>query len=263
MLEIHHFTYGWFTPVLAAVMSVLGCFIGLRCAVRHRRSARGGGAWLAGAAIAIGGTGVWVMHFVAMLGFSIQGAVIRYDVPLTALSAVVSVLVVGTGLYLVRGGRPGVEALLAAGTLTGLGVCAMHYLGMYAMNTHAHLSYRLWPVAASVVIAVVASTVALWFTSWVDDLGVTVGAAVVMGVAVNGMHYTGMSAVHAHADYRVPTPPRGSEAFHMLGPVLGISAVVTIMVLVGVCLSELGDTRDSARPPVAEPPRDPAERADA
>lgn len=247
MLEIHHFTFGWFTPVLAAVMSVIGCFIGLRCSVRYRRSAAGGGAWLAGAAIAIGGTGVWVMHFVAMLGFSIQGAVIRYNVPLTVLSAVISVVVVGAGLFFVRGGKPGVEALLAAGTLTGLGVCGMHYIGMYAMNTHAHLSYDVWRVAASVVIAVVASTVALWFTSWVDDFGVTIGAAVVMGVAVNGMHYTGMSAVHAHAGYRVPTAPEGSEALRLLGPVLGISAVVTVLVLVGVVLSEIGDTRADER----------------
>ena len=61
--------------------------------------------WLLGAAVSIGGTGIWVMHFIAMMGFEVQGTQIRYDVPLTVASAVVAIVVVGTGLFLVSYGR--------------------------------------------------------------------------------------------------------------------------------------------------------------
>ena len=48
--------------------------------------------WLSLAAVAIGGTGIWTMHFVAMLGFSVVGTPIRYDVGLTAASALIAVV---------------------------------------------------------------------------------------------------------------------------------------------------------------------------
>src|SRR5690242_10268911 len=104
MPQIDHFSYGVLTPAIAYIMSVIGCLLGLLCA----RRARGGHGdpwdrlqWLGTAAVAIGGTGIWVMHFVAMLGFSISGAPIRYDVPLTLASAVLAVVVVGAGLVIV------------------------------------------------------------------------------------------------------------------------------------------------------------------
>ena len=85
---------------------------------------------------------------------------------------------------------------MAGGTIIGVGVAGMHYLGMAAMSMPAPspTTSRCWSL--SVLIAIVAGTAALWIGTWVRGLAATVGAALVMGVAVSGMHYTGMAALH-------------------------------------------------------------------
>jgi NO-binding membrane sensor protein with MHYT domain len=92
------FSYGLLTPALGYVMSCLGAFIGLRCTTRARAYAgRARARWLALAAVSIGVTGIWVMHFIAMLGYTIPGETIRYNVPVTVLSMLLAVIVVGSG----------------------------------------------------------------------------------------------------------------------------------------------------------------------
>ncbi|HEU5110471.1 MAG TPA: MHYT domain-containing protein, partial [Micromonosporaceae bacterium] len=167
MAEIHHFTYGWITPTLAYALSVLGSVLGLTCAVHARRAPSSGSraGWLTLAAFAIGGTGIWTMHFMAMLGFGVVGTDIRYDVIETAFSALVAIVVVGVGLFIVGMGgpdRPAWWRILLGGLLAGLGVNAMHYMGMAAMRLNGAVTYDQTLVAASIVIAVVAATVALW-----------------------------------------------------------------------------------------------------
>ncbi|MGW5573314.1 MHYT domain-containing protein [Nocardia thailandica] len=238
MLDIHHFSYGWITPVLAYFMSVTGCLLGLQCAARGRNAEEGRVGWLIGAAIAIGGTGIWVMHFIAMLGFSIRGSDIRYDIPLTLFSALTAMVVVGIGLFMVNKPQPTLRSWVAGGVITGLGVGTMHYTGMYAMKSSATVSYDPWLVALSLAIAVVASIVALWFTLRVQGFLATVGAALIMGVAVTGMHYTGMAAMRAHLSHH-PVAPTGSGAMELLGPLIGISSVVTMLVLISVSLTEI------------------------
>ncbi|KAF0846788.1 MHYT domain-containing protein [Nocardia caishijiensis] len=239
MLDVHHFSYGWITPVLAYFMSFVGCLLGLQCAARARNSEEGRAGWLIGAAVAIGGTGIWVMHFIAMLGFSIRGAEIRYDVLLTLFSAVTAMVVVGIGLFMVSRPHTTFARLVAGGTVTGLGVGTMHYTGMYAMNTNADIGYEPRIVAVSIVIAVVASVVALWFTLRVKGFLARVGAAMIMGVAVCGMHYTGMAAMHADATHHGHAPPAGAHAFELLGPLIGIVSMVTMFVLISVSLSDI------------------------
>ena len=100
MGQIDHFTYGWITPGLAYALSFLGSLLGLVCTARVRRAPTlaGRAGWLILAAWAIGGTGIWVMHFIAMLGFSTPGNPVRYDVSRTVLSAILSVGSVFVGL---------------------------------------------------------------------------------------------------------------------------------------------------------------------
>jgi NO-binding membrane sensor protein with MHYT domain len=249
-MEVHHFTYGWVTPVIAYIMSVVGSLLGLQSA-RRSRSAQYPQGWLIAAAVAIGGTGIWVMHFVAMLGFSISAARIRYDIPLTLASAVIAIVVVWLGLTIVTRWNDTYWALPAGGAVTGLGVTAMHYSGMYAMKSDATLSYSTLLVTTSVVIAVVAATVALWFTLHVRGFAAAFGAAVIMGVAVTGMHYTGMAAIHAHAA-AVPTAPSGADAVQLLLPLMiGVSAV-TMLLFINVGLSDDHDPPSlENRPPAA------------
>ncbi|NRQ35851.1 hypothetical protein HII36_29045 [Nonomuraea sp. NN258] len=237
MSAVNHFTHGLLTPVLAYVMSCMGSMLGLRLTAQAHAT-RGGSRvrWLLGAAISIGGTGIWVMHFVAMMGFDVEGTQIRYDVPLTVASALVAIVVVGTGLFLVSYGRGRVLALLGGGLLTGLGVASMHYLGMYAMNMSAHVSYDRVTVAASVAIAVVAATVALWFTLRVKKAVWITLAALVMGVAVAGMHYTGMLAMRVTL-HEEPTPVTGADALDFLVPLMTVISLITLTMLLMVILS--------------------------
>src|SRR5450432_3333302 len=103
MLTVHNFTYGLLTPGLAYVMSVLGSFLGLRCTARaqaHSDSGASRARWLILGAVSIGAAGVWVMHFIAMLGFSVAHETIRYNVPLTVLSMLIAVAVIGIGLFI-------------------------------------------------------------------------------------------------------------------------------------------------------------------
>ncbi|WP_063833740.1 MHYT domain-containing protein [Nocardia sp. NRRL WC-3656] len=230
MLQIDQFTYGWLTPTLAYVMSVIGSLLALRCMVRARANPERRG-WVVTAAVALGGTGVWVMHFIAMLGFSVHGATIRYDIPITLISAAIAVVVVWIGLSLVIRRRGDTSALLTGGAVTGLGVAAMHYAGMYAMKTDVAMHYDAWLVLVSIVIAVVAATAALWFALHVEGLLATIGSAMIMGVAVCGMHYTGMYAMQAHMAEHMQAPS-GAQANQLLTPlIIGVSMVTLLLFL--------------------------------
>src|SRR6195256_5157278 len=155
--------------------------------------------WLVAAAVTMGG-GIWSMHFVAMLAFSMP-IPMSYDIGLTALSLVIAIFVTGGGFYVISRQSASPVHLALSGTFMGIGIVAMHYIGLAAMEGHAELSYDRLFVALSVVIAIGASTAALWLAFRTTDLGQKVIAAAVMGVAISGMHYTAMRAAifTAHA----------------------------------------------------------------
>src|ERR1700678_1197696 len=172
VVTVHNFSYGLLNPALGYLMSCVGSFLGLRCVTLAR--AYDGFArarWLSLAAVSIGATAIWAMHFIAMLGFSIPGQQILYNVPLTIASMLVAVAVVGVGLFIVGFGDGGWWRLLVGGVIIGVGVAAMHYLGMAAMSMQDSMSYDLPLVAVSVLIAVVAGTAALWAGTRVNTVG--------------------------------------------------------------------------------------------
>lgn len=195
------FHYGAVTPIAAYLMACLGSALGLRCTVRSmRRGQRNRKAgWLFLGAVSLG-CGIWTMHFIAMTGFSVDGAAVEYDTRLTLLSLAVAIVVTALGVFLVgyRGSKAPV--LATAGVAMGLGVAAMHYLGMAAMRVHGDIRYDAMTVALSVVIAVLAATAALWAAVTIRGLWSSFGASLVMGIAVTGMHYTGMASVSVHLD---------------------------------------------------------------
>jgi NO-binding membrane sensor protein with MHYT domain len=199
MVHVNNFTYGPVTPVLGYVMSCLGCFLGLRCTTRARATH---GAqrtrWLLLATVSIATTGIWVMHFVAMLGFTIPGQTITYNVPVTILSMVIAVLVVGAGLLIVGFGSARPRQLLLGGIIIGFGVASMHYIGMAAMDMPDIVRYNVPLVALSILIAVVAGTAALWAALRLSRVWSTLVASLIMGVAVSGMHYTGIAAMRVY-----------------------------------------------------------------
>lgn len=192
------FSYGLVTPVAAFLMACLGAALGLRCTTRSLRTERSFKAgWLTLGATSIG-SGIWTMHFVAMLGFSVEEAPVSYDRPLTFASLAVAVVMVGIGIFIVGYRGATRMALVTGGTITGLGVASMHYLGMAGMRFEGEFAYDTVTVALSVVIAVVASTASLWAAVSIHGFLPSLGASMVMGVAVSGMHYTGMAALSVH-----------------------------------------------------------------
>jgi NO-binding membrane sensor protein with MHYT domain len=231
LVTVNNFSDGLVNPVLGYVISCLGAFLGLRCVTRgsyYQGLARA--RWLAIAATAIGATGIWAMHFIAMLGFAIPGESVTSDVPLTLASMLIAIVVVGVGLFIVGFGGGGLVPLLAGGVIIGIGVAAMHYLGMAAMMMPDSMSYSPPLFVASVVIAVVAGTVALWIGTWVRGIAATVGASLVMGVAVSGMHYTGMAAMRVRAGQMTGMSGASGDAF-LLPLLLGITLVSFVLAL--------------------------------
>jgi NO-binding membrane sensor protein with MHYT domain len=242
-----NFSYGLLTPVMAYLMSCLGCFLGLRCTTRAR--AFTGAArvrWLLLAAVSIGVTGIWVMHFIAMLGFSMPGTTMGYDVPVTILSMLIAVVVVSIGLLIVGFNAYSAWPLLAGGLIIGCGVASMHYVGMSAMRmpgVTAHYDLRV--VALSVVIAVVAGTAALWAALRLQGLRSTLVASLIMGVAVSGMHYTGIAALHLEMTGNAAAVVAGgaSAGAFLLPLILGM--IVLTFALAAVIL--LSPTEDEIR----------------
>jgi len=118
--------------------------------------------------------------------------------------------------------------------VVGLGVASMHYLGMAAIRVPDTLSYNPVLVVASVVIAVIAGTAALWAALRLDSAWSAFGASLIMGVAVSGMHYTGMAALQVDADPGLAATAQGgvSAGTFLLPLLMGISSVAFILAIV-------------------------------
>jgi signal transduction histidine kinase/CheY-like chemotaxis protein len=188
------------TPLvlLSIAVAIFASYTALRLAERvGRTSGPSIYGWTAGGALAMG-SGIWAMHFIGMLAFRLPIPV-GYDIPFTVLSLLLPIGVSGMALW--RVSQPNVcwKGLAGSGLLMGLGINTMHYTGMAALRMDPLIHYDPWLFTLSILIAVVASVGALWVGfllrqeiphAWLGRLG----AAVLLGGAIAGMHYTGMAA---------------------------------------------------------------------
>jgi len=193
-------TYNYCLVLLSILVAFVVSHTALRLAARVS-SAKGSTAqvWLAGGAVAMG-TGIWSMHFIGMLAFSLPIA-LSYD--LTPTLGSLALAIASSGFALKLAGRPdcGWRCLISGAVIMGAGISAMHYVGMAAVQVVPMIQYEPGLVAASVAIAIGASFAALWLfthlraqqSTW-RARATRVGAAFVMGLAISGMHYTGMFA---------------------------------------------------------------------
>jgi NO-binding membrane sensor protein with MHYT domain len=190
------FVTGTYNPYLVALSILVACLASYTALdlSGHVAPARGFArrGWLVAAALTMGG-GIWSMHFIAMLAF-IMPIPMSYDIGLTALSLVVAIFVTGIGFYVISRQSASPLRLVLSGIFMGLGIAGMHYTGMAAMRGNVELSYDPLFFALSLVIAIGASTAALWVAFRTTDPVQKLVAAVVMGLAISGMHYTGMRA---------------------------------------------------------------------
>lgn len=187
-------SYQWGYVALSYAFAVLGSAVALTAATRIRRrdgSISRGNTLAAG--LALGGIGIWSMHFIGMLAMRLDvGSSYALLETVVSLAAAIAASALALGFVARAPHRLG--RLLGAGVLLGVGVAAMHYLGMQGMKIFGFIRWDHGLVALSVVIAVAAATAALWLAFNVRGLGARLLAAAVMGVAVCAMHYTGMSA---------------------------------------------------------------------
>lgn len=155
--------------------------------------------WIGGGAFAMG-TGIWSMHFIGMLAF-VPPFETAFDIPLTLASLLAGMLSSGFALWLVSQPKLPLPYLGTGALCMGLGISSMHYLGMAALRMQPGIDYDPNLFGLSLLIAVAASAAALWIAFRLRQqtpnvVLVRVGAAVLMGVAIVGMHYTGMAAAN-------------------------------------------------------------------
>ncbi|WP_229491637.1 MHYT domain-containing protein [Massilia sp. HP4] len=229
-------TYGVYEPrlvVLSVLVAIFSSWMGLQITGRASTNAAHRAIVLGTGSLALG-AGVWSMHFIGMLAFNLCTPV-HYDHWTTLLSALPSIGASWVALNLIS--RPALRLphLLVGGVLVGAGIGAMHYAGMAGMRMRLDLYYDPAMFALSIVVAVVLATLALGvrhglsrFESMTDARRLLV-AAVVMGCAIAGMHYTGMAA----ARFAGEADPMGLSGSNSDFLALSIT-VITVALSLGV-----------------------------
>ncbi|MCB1998445.1 MAG: diguanylate cyclase [Burkholderiaceae bacterium] len=229
--------------LIAAFASYVALDLARRVRGPDRASAR---AWIAGGALVIG-SGVWSMHFVGMLAFELPIA-LGYRADMTLWSWVAAVGVSGLALALASRETLTPRVLATGAVAMGGGICAMHYVGMAAIDVAPGIVWNWAIVATSALIAVVASAAALLIFFGMRRLRglqarlAQVGAALVMGAAISGMHYTGMAA----AGFPEGTLCLSADALG--GDNLGALVIAATVVLLSITLvTSIVDARLQAR----------------
>jgi diguanylate cyclase (GGDEF)-like protein len=228
-----------YAPELVAaslLIAVFASYVALDLSKRVRATDRSvARSWWVAGSLAMG-TGIWAMHFIGMFAYSLP-IQLGYRVPQTLLSWVAGVAASAVALNLASRGRLSLARLAGGALMMGAGICAMHYIGMAALDMAPPIVWDAALVARSALIAALASAAALLIFFWLSQLGENrsalryqIAAAWVMGLAISGMHYTGMAAASF---------PAGSiclSAGELSGPRLGALVMMASLGLLGLTL---------------------------
>jgi diguanylate cyclase len=229
-------SYSGILVLFSLIVAVLASYTALNMAGRVASTrGRASALWLLGGSVAMG-FGIWSMHFIGMLAFELPIA-LGYDVGLTILSLAIAVASSAFALWLVCLKALPLSRLCAGALLMGAGIAAMHYTGMAAMKMQPGVIYDPLLFAASVAIAVLASGAALWIAFRLRGDGGRVviarlGASLVMGCAIVGMHYTGMAASSFPLDSWCGAANSGLDAKWLAVVVILVSLAVFAIALI-------------------------------
>jgi len=196
---------GSYDPVLLSLSVVVAIFASYASMlvsqhVSTSTSARARRLWIAVGGLCLG-VGIWSMHFVGMLAFNLPCSS-GYNVALTLLSMLPGILASTLALTIISRREPTPLQMATGGLLIGSGMGAMHYAGMAAMQLEGLIRYDIKLFLLSVVVAVALATLALWVRFRMQSSPARwhayapICSAVVMGMAVSGMHYTAMAAAY-------------------------------------------------------------------
>ncbi len=187
------------------LLATLASYVALDLSRRVRHaSGRPHLLWWALGSLAMG-TGIWSMHFVGMLGFSLPIA-LGFSGRLTLISWVAGVTASGVALWVASEANDGLRRVAMASLAMAAGICGMHYIGMAALDMAPPIVWRMPIVLLSLLIGLAASAAALFIFKFLGGVhnrhrvAFQLLAAVVMGIAICGMHYTGMAAANFPAD---------------------------------------------------------------
>ena len=226
-------------PSLVAVsylIAVGGSYAALEI-IERWRNARGSrvSCWQLASAATLGGS-IWSMHFVAMLALRIE-VPLSYAPGTTVLSLLLAIGAVGCGLQIIQVGTSWMR-IACAGTTVGLGVAAMHYVGMAGLRFPGTLAYTptLWSL--SLLVGIAAATISLWLSLTLHETWQRVVAALVMGGAICGMHYTGMAATVFQVDPLTQAMP-GQPS----GPLAAAAALTTLALVLCALTFVMADRR--------------------
>src|SRR5262245_3579280 len=213
---------------LSIVMAIQGAYVGLSLAVQivdavgmRRRLL------LAGAAFSLA-VAIWTMHFVGMLAVRLPFAIDYLAFP-TLLSFLVCVIVVGAAVYATSSGPLTPLRLSLSACLMGCGIFTMHYIGMSALHASTHMVHAWTFVTASMVIAIVASGLALWLAAGGGGRPPLILSAIAFGIAVSGMHYTAMEGLRLFPH----------ETAAVGAPALSTDLLAIIVSVVAFCVSAI------------------------
>jgi len=223
--------YDWFLVCASLAIAIVASYTALDVASRLRvlSSLQYRTFWLACGALVMG-VGIWSMHFVGMLAFKLPMPV-HYDLNTTVLSLLWALAASGVALQ-VMSREVSRFSLAIGGLCMGLAIVAMHYTGMAAMRLPGGVSYNVWGVVVSVLIAMGSAFGAVWLslrlsqkpmqeTAVLDLSWQSLSSAVVMGFGICGMHYTGMMA----AQFMLLEIPPGLEALGDRATPMGAAAL--------------------------------------
>ena len=233
-------TYHYGLVAISYLVASLASFVALDMAGRITASQGSTSRWWLFAGGSAMGVGIWSMHFIGMLAFKLpipQG----YDLAITLYSLLIAVAASAYALWLVSQPTLPHLRLLGGALMLGAGIAAMHYTGMAAMRMQPGIDYDpLW-FTLSIVVAIVTAGAALWIAHQLRSehrriRRIRLLAALVMGLAVVGMHYTGMAAARFPLGSICGAALGHGVSSQWLASLVGISsfAILSVAILVSI-----------------------------
>lgn len=222
------FTYDTGLVLLSIAAAILGSFTGLvmTTGIKNVRGPQAALRLVLGG-LGVGG-GVWSMHFIAMLAVVLP-IPLSYDIAATVASAIVAIVFTSAALWIVSQKKLGQVSLPLSALFLGLGIAAMHYMGMGAIRG-CGTQYSAPGVILSVLIAIQASAVALWFAFRERGVLDTLAGSIVLGLAIAAMHYSGMEATRFERSASMALNHVLSE------PLLAVAIAITLYSVCSICL---------------------------
>jgi PAS domain S-box-containing protein len=236
-------SYNFSLVILSLFIAMLSSFMGLQLVTQETTgiSATRKQLMLLIGSLMLGG-GIWSMHFIGMLAFDLC-TIVDYNFSLTLFSMLPGVGAAWVALHYLQKHKAKFKSLFLSGVLVGLGIGTMHYMGMAAMEMAPLLRYDLSLFILSIIVAVSLAILSLWIRSgllrvWNEkkEWQANLIASAVMGIAIAGMHYTGMASARFVKPVGLELSAQTSNISLYLALIISVTAIVIMALFLGINL---------------------------